>query len=701
MLASIGITSAADDANATQQTSLGEDITTDEALGQIDDAKDSLADEEKTFAHIQTQINDARPGDVIKISGYYKGSGTAITINRDITIEGEYNSTVLDADEKSGIFRVIGHTDENGRHVSFNVVLKNLILKNGKKVSSYGTLSGEGGAIDGYKFDDDHYQTAYNCIVINCKAKEGGGFQHFNAVNCQFISNQASEKGGAMYEGTATNCIFTQNTAQYGGAIYKGSAQNSKFDSNNASLYGGAIYAAGSESISGCSFTNNFALYGAAIYANGNTVKNSYFKNNNAKTKANDIYNATALDCTFASYSSKSLFETKIVKSPKPKLTVSQSGKYFGEKTITVKVIDTNNNNKAISGASVTLKFSNGKKVTLKTNSKGIATYNMAFAPKTYKVTATYKSASAKLAKVKITKAPSKITAKKVKTAYGVKYLKIKVTNTKTKKAVNGAKLLVKAYTGKKAKKIYVTTDSKGIAQYGGGELKAGKHKIAVKSATSGIKAKGASSQMTITKSKATIAAAKMSATAGESKYFTVKVTGSKKKALHDVKVLLKIYTGKKAKSVYLTTDSKGTAKYNAKGLGIGSHKVVISVKTAAVKAKSKTSQITVKKAESNNGGNYLGELKETTIKTSILREYVYAASSIIGFTDTFTLYDKAANTAISGAVISVYVNGQFQKNITSGVKATIYATAGNRINLVYEMSYPYNGLNATFVFNV
>lgn len=701
MLASIGITSAADDANATQQMQSGEDIASDEALGQIDDGEDTLADEEKTFAHIQAQIDEAQSGDTLRISGYYKGSGTAITINRDITIEGEYNSTTLDADEKSGIFRITGHKDENGKYVSYNVVLKNLILMNGKKVSSYGSLSGEGGAVDGYKFDDDHYQTAYNCIVINCKAKEGGGFQCFNAVNCQFISNEASEKGGAMYEGIATNCIFTQNTAQYGAAIYKGSAVNSKFDANTASLYGGAIYAAGSESISGCSFTNNVAQFGAAIYANGNTVRNCYFKDNNAKTKANDIYNATAVDCTFASYSSKSVYETKIVKSAKPKVTVSQSGKYFGEKKITVKVIDTNNNNRAISGASVTLKFSNGKKVTLKTNSKGIATYNMAFAPKTYKVTATYKSASAKLVKVKIVKAPAKITAKKVKTPYGVKYLKIKVTNTKTKKAVNGAKLLVKAYTGKKAKKTYVTTDSRGIAQYGGAGLKAGKHRIIVKPATSGIKVKAAKSQMTIKKSKATITAARMSATTGESKYFTVKVTGSKKKALHDVKVLLKIYTGKKAKSVYLTTDSKGTAKYNAKGLGLGSHKVVISVKTAAVKVKSKTSQITVKKAESDSGGSYLGELKETTMKSSIIREYVYAASSIIGFTDTFTVYDKQANTPISGAVISVYVNGQFQKNITSGVKATIYATAGNRINLVYEMSYPYKGLNATFVFNV
>lgn len=578
---------------------------------------EALLDDVKTFTDLENQITDAPEGSTLKISGYYKGTGSAITINKDITIEGDGN-TVIDADGKSRIFKIIGHKVD-GKYISYNVVLKNLILKNGVDTESYGA------AVSGYHFNDADYQTVYNCTIMDCRAKYGGGFENLNAVNCVFINNRALQYGGAMYYGSAQNCKFINNTA---------------------------------------------VKDGGAVYGNAATVvKNSKFINNRAGSMGDDMFNGIATDCVFSS--SNSTYATKITKSMKPKITLTQSGKYFGSKKITVKVIDTNNGNKAVSGATVTLKFSNGKTVKVKTGSNGIATYSMAFNPKTYSVTASFKTAKASLSKVKIIKAPSKITAGKVSTRYGDKYFKVKAVNTKTKEGVAGAKILLKVYTGKKYKKVYITTDSKGVAKYGGADLSVAKHKIVVSGASSGIKAKAKTSQMTILKSPAKIASSKLSFTDGEKKSFTVKVTSTKnKKALHDVRLLVKVYTGSKFKKVKLTTDSKGTAKYDASKLAVGKHKVSVSIQTPAVKAKAKSSEITVKK--------YVPPKKETAITDNnpIVVEYVYNAGSITGFKATFTVYDPQTKTAISGARINVYVNSQLlHENVLSGSSVVISPT--------------------------
>jgi hypothetical protein len=75
---------------------------------------------------------------------------------------------------------------------------------------------------------------------------------------------------------------------------------------------------------------------------------------------------------------------------------------------------------------------------------------------------------------------------------------------------------------------------------------------------------------------------------------WTVKVLDSNNKPIKNIKVTLKVYTGKKFKTVTLTTNSNGEATYKTKKLSKGNHKVVVSIEHAGYKANPVTSSIKV-----------------------------------------------------------------------------------------------------------
>ena len=63
-----------------------------------------------------------------------------------------------------------------------------------------------------------------------------------------------------------------------------------------------------------------------------------------------------------------------------------------------------------------------------------------------------------------------------------------------------------------------------------------------------------------------------------QSKYFKLTLKNKKtKNVLKNVRVKLRIYTGKKYKDYYVKTDVNGIAKFNTNILKIGNHKVLIS----------------------------------------------------------------------------------------------------------------------------
>ena len=114
-----------------------------------------------------------------------------------------------------------------------------------------------------------------------------------------------------------------------------------------------------------------------------------------------------------------------------------------------------------------------------------------------------------------------------------------------------------------------------------------------------------------------TLSPSKLSTTYRSGKYFKVKVIDSKtKKPVAKVKLILKVYTGKKYKKFIKTTDSKGIAKLYASTLSIGSHKVTINVKDSKLYiSKKKTSLIKISKAKpiisASNKTSYYKESKK------------------------------------------------------------------------------------------
>lgn len=148
-------------------------------------------------------------------------------------------------------------------------------------------------------------------------------------------------------------------------------------------------------------------------------------------------------------------------------------------------------------------------------------------------------------------------------------------------------------------KSTRVTTNSKGIARYSipfaPGTYSASASVVSNIDDAEPVKL----SAIKIHKASATLTPSKLSTTYASGKNFQVRVVNSKtKKAIPNVKLALKVFTGKKYKTVTVKTDSKGIAKYSASTLTIGTHKIVANVKdTKHISAKSKTSSVKVSKA--------------------------------------------------------------------------------------------------------
>lgn len=189
------------------------------------------------------------------------------------------------------------------------------------------------------------------------------------------------------------------------------------------------------------------------------------------------------------------------------------------------------------------------------------------------------------------------ITPVKLSTTYGSgKYFKVKVTDGKTKKAVPNVNLILKLCTGKKYKKVTVKTDSKGIAKYHASTLSVGTHKIVVKVKDSKkFTSKSKTSSVKISKVKLSISAPKITSYYKQNKKFRITVKNKEsKKPMKNVKVKIKVYTGKKHKDYTLKTNKNGIITINTKSLTKGKHKVTIAVKSTS-KVKSKTAKSSIK----------------------------------------------------------------------------------------------------------
>ncbi|MDO5479472.1 MAG: hypothetical protein Q4G23_09970, partial [Clostridia bacterium] len=97
---------------------------------------------------------------------------------------------------------------------------------------------------------------------------------------------------------------------------------------------------------------------------------------------------------------------------------------------------------------------------------------------------------------------------------------------------------------------------------------------------------------------KTTVTAKALSTTYDSGKTFDIKVVDGKNNPVKDLKLTLKVFTGKTSKNYYATTNDKGVASFKASTLAIGTHKVEITSSNAAYDVKKTTSSIKISKAK-------------------------------------------------------------------------------------------------------
>lgn len=208
--------------------------------------------------------------------------------------------------------------------------------------------------------------------------------------------------------------------------------------------------------------------------------------------------------------------------------------------------------------------------------------------------------ASAVTKTVTVKKASAKITAPKVTAYYkGGKTFIIKLTNTKNNKVIYGAKVNIKIFISKNRYYNYnAQTGLDGKIRISLDSFKPGTYNVIVSSGESkNFTAKQITTKFVVKKAPAKLTPVKVTAKKGATKYFKVTVKNKKtKKVITGVKVKIKVYTGKSAKTYTVKTNSKGIAQLNVKSLKVGTHKVVVSSGNKYVTAKTAKSSIKITK---------------------------------------------------------------------------------------------------------
>lgn len=357
-------------------------------------------------------------------------------------------------------------------------------------------------------------------------------------------------------------------------------------------------------------------------------------------------------------------------------LKLSKEGTFYDDVVLKATLVSTLN--EPLANEDIEIKFSNGKTVTITTNSRGIATYNIPFNSGSYSATAKVVSKkinadSANLNNIVISKVPATITPAKLTTTYASgKYFKIKVTNSQNNKALSNVKLALKVYvSNKKYKTATATTDSNGIAKYLTSSLSLGTHKVVV-----GIKDKTSvtgsekTSSILIKKASYSISAPKVTVPYKQGSFKVTVKNKASKKAVSGVKVTIKVYTDKKYKTYSAKTNSRGIATFSTKALSKATHNVVVSIKKNsnynAASAKSSIKVINGKIATTlADEGKPSAHAAFSSFISENFQRYEDDDGSLLGYAAKMTLRDTNGNELHKP--IKAYNNGRLIGSGTSG----------------------------------
>lgn len=545
--------SAADDSNNVT-------IDSSDTIGEIDedlivDFDDKLNDDENSFRAIQKEIDSANDGDTINLTGEYD-CDYIITVNKSVNLVGTGNGAVI---KWKGV-------EKNYTSPFFNVESPNVNFTNIKFIGAmYGfagvfTWRGDNGTIANCEFRD--------CTANNDEIGIGGALfiigENCTIINSTFENNRAFKYGGAILTyGSNTRIIntkFKNNVADgpHGGAlmIYADNClvENSTFTNNHCKDFGGAISVGNVTHvvIKDSEFYDNYVtsnltdefVGGGAInsFSIGLIIDNCKFIGNNA---TNSLGGAVYLGINN---------------------TVKNS--YF-------------NGNNALFGNDIFA--SNSSKVTfnhfvlandelVEDSIFGISEENLIKANNTFewiKVPSDVRFSAGMIFEY------GKSGSISVSVEGGwIEHENIRVLNHPEAKIsyINNILSVSGLAVGKYTLRVTATPDD---------------YHFPV----------DADLSITVNKATAVIKASKITVALKKGTLWTIKLVDSKTgNAISNMKLTLKIYTGKKYKTVSVKTNSKGEATYQTKGLTQGTHKVVISGSDANYNFNTLTSSIKVVK---------------------------------------------------------------------------------------------------------
>lgn len=602
------------------------------------------------YRDIQERINSAKDGDIINLTGEYV-CDYVIVVNKSVTIQGVDDGATI---KYNG--------PENNITPFFYVKNSNVVLSNIKFIGGtfhFGgaiTWNGDNGIIKNCQFIDNSangenglggallmYGTNCNltgCTFTNNRADVDGGAVAWygdggTITNCKFNENEAKGDGARFIPITGdpftakgwggalvlwanncniADCSFTNNRAtNYGGAIGLANdtirIRNCSFNGNSISAKeyknyesGGAIFSNSFDLIiDKCTFNDNNAdgsIAGAISLASHNTVKNSFFKGNNAIHGNDLMVYIGSTNITIESNNFVLAFK-KLINSSVwgvNEAVLNESKNIFTKTKIDSRVEfvtgmifkygESGSVSVYVDGGSIgNVRVLNHPEAKIKLSGSTLTVSGLAVGTYTLRVGTIadddHNPVEGDL-KITVNKAPAVIKA--TKTTVALKKsgrFSVTIVDQRTGKGVAGMKVTLKIYTGKKVQTVNRITNSKGEVSFQTKKLSKGSHKVVVSATHAGYKFVSLTSSIKVVKQTAMKFKVKKK-TLKDGASLTITVMNKKtKKRVNGVKVRLLIYTGSKlSKTVILKTKTfkknKGIVGYSTNELSVGTHKVKI-----------------------------------------------------------------------------------------------------------------------------
>lgn len=213
----------------------------------------------------------------------------------------EARSVVIERASNAAPFRLLSVSP------SGDLLLANLVLRNGEAVENGGSILNDRGAL-----------ALENSTIENSTARYGGGIYSTGTLAIQgsvLSINSATEQGGAIFSAGSTlditDSVFDANNARYGAGIYSDTGVVTLTDvtlRRSETVENGGVYLrSGTLTLTGGFFELNRARYGGGVYVEGGeaTVSETVMQGNAAVEDGAGIYHRgaalTVLNSTFES----------------------------------------------------------------------------------------------------------------------------------------------------------------------------------------------------------------------------------------------------------------------------------------------------------------------------------------------------------------------------------------------------------------